>query len=38
MWSLDTEDVSTAAFSRDVRLLATGSRTGTIRLWDITAR
>jgi WD40 repeat protein len=33
--SLDSEDVSTAAFSRDVRLLATGSSTGTIRLWDI---
>ncbi|MFD3839770.1 hypothetical protein ACFWWC_26450 [Streptomyces sp. NPDC058642] len=34
--SLDVEDVSTAAFSRDVRQLATGSATGTIRLWDIT--
>ncbi|WP_028808769.1 WD40 repeat domain-containing protein [Streptomyces canus] len=35
--SLDTGDVNTAAFSRDGRLLATGSPTGTIRLWDITA-
>ncbi len=33
--ALDAGDISTAAFSRDVRLLATGSSTGTIRLWDI---
>ncbi|MGW0877127.1 nSTAND1 domain-containing NTPase [Streptomyces sp. NPDC002740] len=34
MSSIDTGDVSTSAFSPDVRLLATGSPTGRVRLWD----
>ena len=33
--SINAGDVSTSAFSRDVRLLATGSHTGRIQLWDI---